>query len=362
MAETPSPPRAAWRKKPFFIAGLLLLAGCLTWYAAQWRPSGFVSEAQVLVTARKPAADLGGNALREDYLGTHMTLLRSPIVIERAVTKRDLKNLKSLEGLDAVAEIKSMLVVSRHTDGNAPSSIIDLRYYGPVECDCNMILNAVIDSYEEFLDITYRNVSDQTLELITKARETLNQDMIKAEKQLLQLQNDAINRPRKAQIENRLAALELKAQDAQMLRADVKSQIALLEEAPDSLPVKIQAHEWAAKSGFAFLPDDVKKTTTVMAAYAEHLRWTLAKLDVADASLKQAIDVERQSLREVNQLDSAEINLRKELTRLQQIHDTVVKRLQEIDLVRHTGGFEARVLVPPRTRVARAWEVPARAQ
>ena len=39
--------------------------------------------------------------------------------------------------------------------------------------ECGLVLNAIIDSYKDFLDETYRNMSDDTLELVTKARDVL---------------------------------------------------------------------------------------------------------------------------------------------------------------------------------------------
>src|SRR5262249_58305699 len=53
---------------------------------------------------------------------------------------------------------------------------------GGVAEDCGLVLGAIIDSYRDFLDETYRNVSDNTLELITKARDILEKDLAEKEK------------------------------------------------------------------------------------------------------------------------------------------------------------------------------------
>src|SRR5262249_32959353 len=48
----------------------------------------------------------------------------------------------------------------------------------------------ILESYQDFLDITYRNVSDETLELITKARDLLKKDLAESEAKYLKFQQE----------------------------------------------------------------------------------------------------------------------------------------------------------------------------
>ena len=71
-----------------------------------------------------------------------------------------------------------------------PNNIIQLAFRGPVAEDCGKVLTALIESYQEFFDITYRNVSDQTLDLITKARDVLKTDLAEKEKKYLEFRRE----------------------------------------------------------------------------------------------------------------------------------------------------------------------------
>ena len=121
----------------------------------------------------------------EDYLATHLRLIASPGSLSNAlVKKRDLQSLKSFESMgDPTGAIIGSLVVSRDKEsGGGPSNILNLSFRGPGAEDCAKVVSAVIESYQEFLDVTYRNVSDQTLDLITKARDLLNKDLADCQK------------------------------------------------------------------------------------------------------------------------------------------------------------------------------------
>ena len=80
------------------------------------------------------------------------------------------------------AVIKSLVVgkARPNAQGN-PNSVLSLSYRGPVAEECGTIVNAVLDSYRTFLDETYRNMSDDTVNLITEARQVLQNDLEKRE-------------------------------------------------------------------------------------------------------------------------------------------------------------------------------------
>jgi polysaccharide biosynthesis transport protein len=170
------------RRKSLVALGLAVGLVLGTLYYAQKAPV-YRSEAQVLVIKKQPdALPLTGSDARlsvyEDYLSTHQVLIKSPLVVSKATQKPELRGLSSLAGAEPTAAIQSALTVSRDTkDTGGSNNILNLSYRGKVAAECGTILNAVIESYRDFLDDTYKRVNENSYELITKARDILQNDL-----------------------------------------------------------------------------------------------------------------------------------------------------------------------------------------
>ena len=108
-------------------------------------------------------------------------------VIERAIKKKDLTLLKTLEGSgDPAGQILSAFTVSRDKEAiGGATNILLLSFRGPVAADCTAILTAILESYQDYLDVTYGNSTDQTLAKIIDARNQLKEDLTKKEEALL---------------------------------------------------------------------------------------------------------------------------------------------------------------------------------
>jgi capsular exopolysaccharide synthesis family protein len=185
-----SPLLAIWRRRWLVLLGAVvgLVLGALVY--AQ-RPPVYQSSAQVLVVKKRsdtlPVA--GGDpraSFYEDYVSTHVVLIRSPFVVQMAVKKRNLASLRSFEGHgDPTATILAGLSAARDVPKDStspPNNIINLTYKGADSSDSAAVLAAVIDSYRDFLDETYRNVNDSTLSDITAARDLLKRDIADKQK------------------------------------------------------------------------------------------------------------------------------------------------------------------------------------
>src|SRR5262245_1611754 len=125
-----------WQRKSLLILGIILgvLGGLLLYWQ---RPPVYQSTAQVLVIKKRsdPLPVAGGDPRMgyvDDYMGTHMVLLRSPLIINAAINKRELASLKTFEqSSDPLAQILQSLAVTRDTpkDGNAvPNNIVNLAF------------------------------------------------------------------------------------------------------------------------------------------------------------------------------------------------------------------------------------------
>jgi capsular exopolysaccharide synthesis family protein len=172
-----------WRRKALVslgaVAGLVL--GVL--FYSQQQPI-YEATAQVMVIKKRgDPMPIAGGDLRmsyiEDYVASHLIVIRSPLIAERAVQKRNLSALRTLAGAgDAGWAVHVSLAATRDSRGSdsGPNNIINLSFRGPVPEDCRDILSAVIDSYQSFLDEAYHNVSDENVNLIMHHRNVLKQE------------------------------------------------------------------------------------------------------------------------------------------------------------------------------------------
>ncbi len=192
LAVTNAPPPARnlvlvfWRRKTLIAAGTVigLLIAVLGY--SQFVPI-YQSSAQVLVVKKSNGSPSQGDSratVVEDYVATQLILVKSPFIIERAIKKRDLQNLVSLQGKgDPVELIHSGLGAEREKDGSgSQNNIINLTYRGTVAEDSPAILKAIIASYQDFLDEKYKSTSNDAVELITSGRDMLLKDLATKEK------------------------------------------------------------------------------------------------------------------------------------------------------------------------------------
>ena len=126
-----------------------------------------------LTPTADPAAALRAAAQVEDYVSAHATLIKSPLIVSRAVEEGRLNSLPSLAGFsDPTRPIIAALSVERDAGDARPggSNVLNLAFRGRSPSDAQAVLAAIIASYERFLDETFQTVNKDTLELLTKLR------------------------------------------------------------------------------------------------------------------------------------------------------------------------------------------------
>lgn len=114
----------------------------------------------------------------EDNVATQMIMMRSPAVVRNAVEKHNLAALEMFGGGDPTGAIVSRLSVNQ---ANEKVNILDITYPGSVADECPKVINAVIESYQEFLQESHQNVGKETVDLINQAKETLLSELAKKE-------------------------------------------------------------------------------------------------------------------------------------------------------------------------------------
>jgi capsular exopolysaccharide synthesis family protein len=403
----------AWERKALVLLGLVVGAGLGVLVYTQRTPV-YRSSAQVLVVKKQAnAVPITGGDPRwpyvDDYVSAHLILIRSPLIVNRAVEKHQLGALKSFAGGDPAGAIAASLTVTRENKESYLSSanVINLAYQGPVADDSRVVLDAVIDSYKDFLDETYRNVSDNTVDLITKARDLLQTNLKEEEDKYRAFREKSpflgkgkdgttLSQTRLAEIETRQSALLVRKAELQERlqaiekargegagRAVLLSLVAAAEKGrpetagPDRsgedqlLPLLLQEKTLLQDCGEDH--PEVKavrqKIAMIREFYAKKAAGTRGaadaagtdSFDVALQSLKQELLTAELSLRSLDRLREAEQKearelaryeiqdeaYRSDIARTQQLYEQTIKRLQEINLVRDFGGYEARVINPP---------------
>lgn len=413
--------RIFWLRKGYVLLGLISGLVIAAVFYARSAPV-YQSSAQILVIKR------GANALPmtsadprlsfvEDYVSTHLVMLRSPIIIERAVERRSLRSMESLAPTgDAVGTILASINVSRDTkDSMTPSNIINLSYRGGVAEEAGTILTAVIDSYQEFLDETYRNMSDETLKQITQARDLLLKDLAEKDKayaefraaspllwrgkdgtlaqqgRILELEAN------KSKLALRQAELQKRLKDLSEAIAEKRSRPELMSllpasetEQPRIIPPErrleeklfpLVLREKELRQEFGFGPDHPQiqavrlqidaireQFQRLMEAeghsaqqnndgpslvvdpvlrYQMKLRRELAESETSLLAVIGVLKKEEETARSLDSHVAKDDAFRNDLARMEDLYNSIVKRLKEINLSRDVGGFDAKTLARP---------------
>jgi uncharacterized protein involved in exopolysaccharide biosynthesis len=232
-------PEIAWQHRLLVLLGVLggLGLGALYYLAG---PPAYTASAQLLVVKKRPdppGADTHPGAF-EDFVSTQQALLKSPLVAERAIHKHQLGSLKSFAGTtEPLADaLGKRLTVTRTRDAaGGPTPIFTLSFQARQAGDCTTVLEALIDGYSELLDETYLKGSDDTIELIARARNVLRRELAQKEAAYREFRQKAplfwkgtewINsrQERLSSIESRRTALLLR-------RAEIQGQLDVLEGA-----------------------------------------------------------------------------------------------------------------------------------
>ncbi|HWA97109.1 MAG TPA: polysaccharide biosynthesis tyrosine autokinase [Pirellulales bacterium] len=174
----------------FLVLGIAL--SVVYWSVARLK---YESKAQILIMkkdAKLPTRGAEGAGeedanVGEDLLATHMQILHSPAIVRSALLENGLDELPSI-----VAELNpdekadqyviDHLYVTRGGLGQARTAhVLNVAFRHTSDEDCELILNAIIDSYQKFLNETFQDVSTEAVSLIMQAKDELGRDLDKAE-------------------------------------------------------------------------------------------------------------------------------------------------------------------------------------
>lgn len=179
----------AWRRKLLVVFGVVVALGFGYLHFLRQAPT-YQSSAQILVVRQQASLPVQGVNVDTGYTAIHETLLRSPVIISQAIEKHDLASLPSLRGKgNPAGTIIGGLGVSGTT--SPTGDVIRFTYRSAAREDCPKVLNAIIEAYQDFLGETYQNVSQEAFDLITQAKDQLDDQISKAEEEYRKFRYEA---------------------------------------------------------------------------------------------------------------------------------------------------------------------------
>ena len=415
----------AWQRKSLVILGVIigLVLGLL--YYAQKQPT-YQSTAQILVVKKTPSdslnlgQDSGRIAYLEDYMSTQQELVRSPAILDRASKKTNIQNLRSFPGerqenlMYAIRESLQVLRDNRDNQAGIGNNILTLQFKGPEADECPKILEAIIISYQEFLDETYKSVSDKTFELIMAAKRELSLGLDQAEQEYADFRlKNPFTMVRAGDGSNaniyvtRLAKLEARRSELRMHRAELQEKLnvlrRVLKEQGEAaarqklamLGVKLNLMEGMAEyekraidlelalrrlkqrygekhpdvqelmetirhlrerfeGGSAALlnPDSGSQSQPIrnlnsVESYIAAMEAEIQDDDAILATIEGMFETEQRLARDMAQTELNEERFRNRIASHRQMFEAIMKRVNEVNLVRDFGGYEAKPISPP---------------
>ena len=340
----------------------------------------------------------------EDTLSTHMLLIRSPYVVSRAVEKHHLQLLPSLKNTESVAgAIIEGLQATRAGDRNTPDpNVMELWYEGIDPREAAQILGAIVQSYRDFLSENYHNFGEETMQLVSQARDNVQKQLDDRRLQYKQFQQeiapdrqgghqparDADDRNRegprqdpggehqsKAKIEslqtamkqggNReaLAWLVSKAQsDANRAnngpRAALEDKLfevlmreqELSENVGTNRPTMraLKRREQLLREQLGNLPlPEGADSADFLTVYLESLQQELRMSEVKLAGFDGQFDNERKESQKLAEFQRKDEQFRFDIENANKTVEAVVKRLQEITLIKDYTGIDTQMIAQP---------------
>jgi capsular exopolysaccharide synthesis family protein len=404
-----------WQRKGLVVLGLVIgiILGSL--YYVQL-PAIYQSTAQVFVVKEvdSPVQVQGADPRQyyfDDYVSAHMTLIKTPIIVKRAVEKKNLKALQSFEGItDPTGVIIANLSAGRDSKGSemttAPNNIIILTYRGQIMEECGIVLEAVIASYQDFLDDAYHKKNRKFKEGIESARADLERQRTNNETRLKEFQEASpmmfklkdggnIHQARINSWEEKRSALVARISEIQARLRELdaavkngttkdvvltatpeeKAAMAALDKIMEEqlFPLLVQEkgmiEDWGpdhpqvrtlrvkitmVKDFFdrmksmrrKGLLDETVQDKDPVVVQIELLRQELGEREAQLGSLEKLLHQEYKEAKEMRVLEIKDEKLRTENASLTRVLERIDERLRDMNLARG-GGFSAQAISPP---------------
>ncbi|MCA9249235.1 MAG: hypothetical protein KDA42_19065, partial [Planctomycetales bacterium] len=230
---TPNILHGLWRRKSLVLLGTVvgLIVSALYFNQQETR---YQASAEVLVVRKHPGSIGGVAGESVSMLGErdipHEQLIKSPLIIDRAVKDGNLPSAESIGGShDPGRAILRSLSVSYQ------SNMLRLAFEGPDPDACRQVLQAVIESYREFLDETYRNANEDTLRLVTQKAAEIKDELRKKGDEYQDFHKRTpltwLGKGGGGVYEERLASIEKKRSEQRLVQAELRTRLEAMQAA-----------------------------------------------------------------------------------------------------------------------------------
>jgi len=399
-------------RKWLILFGLLVGAGLGYLYAIKQAPV-YETTAQVLVVnERKPVLPMKGIEAEIGYeqnSATHSLLIRSPLIVRRAIEDHQLGALQSFAGKSNLSRviIDGISVIRADSGGDGSANVLEMKFQGPDPLECAQVLKAVIESYQSFLGETAQNISKETVQLITEAKDSLLTHLREQEAQYRKFRQDAPllwNKDKGTNIHQaRLTQIEAARSELLLAYTQTKAQLLALDDAlrngGNREALRLMVHKVAGDSaardtdnksptGDVFplllerqmllenhgpdhpsvraiqkridltrsyhqsvaiqreLRDAGTQPTDFLMVYLESLREELKANKQRQNDLDALFQKERKAAKAMADYEVTDETYRNDISRTQQLFEGVVKRLEEVNLIKDYGGYKTQVISP----------------
>jgi hypothetical protein len=332
------------------VAVILLCAACFTSpflrpVNGQEKEPAAVAEAMVLVIAKTPEMEKAAA-----WRG-HLVVLRTPLILDRAIKKGDLATLKSFAKVaDPAAAIQAGLSATADPSSDTSHLLIKLTFRGASADDSVKVLAAIIESYRESLFQDYQNVSAEVARLVVQSRDIVENRLTISEEKFreFRLKNGrSLSKEEKDISTERLGTLERKKTELLLRKTELCADLKQTEGDSVRAGFQIEVHQWAKSTGFDQLPKSIQEKGQV-ACYKEHLKEKLDRLIAVEKAVDELVGDENKKRRALDDLEKQDEVFRQEIARNLQLLDTTSKRLNEINILRDFHVLTMHVISPPK--------------
>ncbi len=394
-----------WRRR-LLVALTLLGAWVLAAVLYFVVPPVYESTAKLLVIKKShhSVTSVGqGDSEFETNLSVHQSLINSPAIIQGAIDEEQLLALPSLQHEELPVELitDSLFVEREQPEGQQDnnSAILSLAYRSTSADDCPQVLEALIDSYQGFLNRIHRFDNEATREVYLRWKQEVQKDLDEKTNQYALLKAGAarlgvternslevphsrlaeverervVQSVRRAELAKKLEVLTdgrkrgLSAQalaelasrwmPAPTSRTFLQDQLHALSEQEQLLLSKFgQEHPEVAaiRKRIQKLQQQMVSANTVPTnrtdplALEESLRQELAVTTEVETALTNMVGEARGELsKSVQYFEKAEL-LRSEISLNRELYREIVRQLQAIDLVKDANVYNAEIIAQPK--------------
>lgn len=398
------------RRKWLVILGFMLGLGLGYVYMLQATPR-YESVAQILIEDKQPPT-IPLTGVESQYITTsaeakHAIVIVSPRILTQAFDNFNLFRLPTFkDDPDPLLKLSENLKVELVEDG---TNVLNIRFIGPYPEDTQKVVNAVLHTYQQFLQEAYEDSGTETRDLIVKAKDDLLKKWqmlereygeFKASTPLMYNGQESINvhAQRQADYENERVSLqkqmtELGAQiksveealerddnlesilllaekdGHQGLKEKFSSRLALMQDRymalvlqqeelegrygkdhPDVLTVRRQLERY--ETTYPELVNGTIKPSRqelfdYVTRYLASLKQKQIQLKGQYESLTGLFNQEEDAAKELQILQAKDEQFQNEIARTQQLFEVVVKSLEEISLVSDYEGYNYQTLAKP---------------